>query len=682
MTVDAHHARVFSTELSRLKADIADLRLAHPVLRVDGEAPGPIADALRFVAESPVAGWIDHFTDRAESTGSGTLSFRLELPLGRPEGNQVVGEYVFANDRIKLAGDVPALTQLNGKLMFSNHDVHASALAAEIVGGPARLNIASADGRVRVEAQGTANLSMLRSEYASQPLLSRVSGTTEWQLAMQVANDASTWTLDSTLRGAAVDLPLPIAKAAADAVPLKIQRQATDPGHDALAIRYGTLGRLSLQRRLTPAGAVTERALLALGTTDGNADRPGLWVRGELSTLDLDGWLGVKRQLDSGPEALPLTGVDLTVGAMEVFGRQLNDLRIGASRGGDDWQIDLRGRELVGTARWQAAAPGRSNGRIVARLQRFTAPPSAPASMIATPVAPGAPPAANPWPSVDIVAESFRLKERDLGKLELVAQPSESDWRIESLKLSSDDGSLVASGWWRGSGRAPRTQLDTDLEVRDAGKYLARFGMPDAVRGGRTHIQGQLEWSGSPQEFDYPTLNGTLRVETGRGQFVKLDPGLGKLLGVLSLQALKRRLTFDFQDLFGEGFAFDEITGDVRIQDGVMKSDNLKIVGPSARVTIAGETNIASETQKLRVRVQPTLSGTISVGAAAFLLANPILGAAVGAGTLLAQTAMKDPIEQMFANEYVVTGNWSDPIVERVGRSPATAAAPAETIKQ
>src|SRR6202030_1410922 len=105
MTIDAHHARVFNSELTRLKADIADLRLANPVLRVDGEAPGPTADALRFIAESPVAGWIDHFTDRAEASGSGTVSFRVELPLGKPEGNQVLGEYNFANDRIKLAGD-------------------------------------------------------------------------------------------------------------------------------------------------------------------------------------------------------------------------------------------------------------------------------------------------------------------------------------------------------------------------------------------------------------------------------------------------------------------------------------------------------------------------------------------------------------------------------------------------
>lgn len=684
MAIDAHRARVFGTDLRRLKADIADLRLSHPVLHVDGEAPGPITDALRYVGESPVAGWIGHFTDGAESSGSGTLAFVLDLPLGKPEDNRVVGSYNFANDRIKFAGDVPVLAQVNGTLNFSNHEVHASPLTAEIVGGPARMNITSGDGRVKVTAQGTANLSALRSEYPSQPLLERVSGTTDWQLEMQVANDMATWTLDSTLRGAAVDLPRPIAKAAADSVPLKIQRQAIDDTHETLAVRYGTIGRLTLRRRLTATTAVAERGLLTLGASEGDADRPGLWIRGELAVLDLDGWLGVKRQIDSGSETLPLTGVDVTVGAMEVFGRQFNDLRVGASRGGDDWQIDLRGRELLGTARWQSAGPGHPNGRIVARLQRFTAPPSAPASMVATPAGQtqGAPPTANPWPSVDIVANSFRVKEHDLGKLELTAQPNASDWRIESLKLGSDDGTLTASGWWRGAGRAPTTQLDTDLDVRDSGKYLARFGMPDAVLGAATHIRGSLEWSGSPQDFDYPSLNGKFTVETGRGQFVKLDPGLGKLLGVLSLQALKRRLAFDFQDVFGEGFAFDEITGDVRVQDGVMKSDNLKIVGPSARVTIAGEANIANETQKLQVRVQPTLSGTISAGAAALLLANPIVGVAVGAGTLLAQTAMKDPIEQIFSYEYAVSGSWSDPVVERSGRRPATAAVPAETLKR
>jgi uncharacterized protein YhdP len=41
---------------------------------------------------------------------------------------------------------------------------------------------------------------------------------------------------------------------------------------------------------------------------------------------------------------------------------------------------------------------------------------------------------------------------------------------------------------------------------------------------------------------------------------------------------------------------------------------------------------------------------------------------------LLAQKVMKDPLEQMFAYDYRVTGSWSDPVVERVGSRPVAAA--------
>jgi uncharacterized protein YhdP len=243
--------------------------------------------------------------------------------------------------------------------------------------------------------------------------------------------------------------------------------------------------------------------------------------------------------------------------------------------------------------------------------------------------------------------------------------------------LTNDDGKLSAQGWWRAAGRAQQTTLDAELDVTDAGRYLARFGLPDAVRGAPTKVRGQLGWAGGPQAFDYPTLSGAFSIQAGQGQFTKLDPGAGKLLGVLSLQSLQRRLTLDFRDLFGEGFAFDEITGDVRIQNGIMKSDNLRIVGPAARVAISGETDIAKETQQLKVRVQPTLSAGVSVGAAVLLLANPIVGAAVAAGSLLAQKVMQDPIEQMFSYEYAVSGGWTDPQVERTGRQAATVVGPA-----
>jgi uncharacterized protein YhdP len=102
-----------------------------------------------------------------------------------------------------------------------------------------------------------------------------------------------------------------------------------------------------------------------------------------------------------------------------------------------------------------------------------------------------------------------------------------------------------------------------------------------------------------------------------------------------------------------------------------MHTDNLMLAGPAAKVYLAGDVDLAQETQALTVRVQPSLSSALSTGAGAaavvLLAANPLVGAAVGAGTLLAQKLMQDPIEQMFSYEYAVRGSWSEPVVERLG---------------
>ena len=50
---------------------------------------------------------------------------------------------------------------------------------------------------------------------------------------------------------------------------------------------------------------------------------------------------------------------------------------------------------------------------------------------------------------------------------------------------------------------------------------------------------------------------------------------VARLPSVLSLQSLPRRLVLDFRDVFQEGFAFDALTGDLKIAQGVASTNNL-----------------------------------------------------------------------------------------------------------
>jgi len=199
---------------------------------------------------------------------------------------------------------------------------------------------------------------------------------------------------------------------------------------------------------------------------------------------------------------------------------------------------------------------------------------------------------------------------------------------------------------------------------------LARLGMKDVIRRGKGRMEGQVGWLGSPFSLAYPSMNGQFSVNVEEGQFLKADPGLAKLLGVLSLQSLPRRLTLDFRDVFSDGFAFDFVRGDARIERGVVHTNNLQMKGVNAAALLEGSADVARETQDLKVVVVPEINaGTASLIATAI---NP----AVGLGTFLAQFLLRQPMQSAATQEFRVSGSWADPQVQKVARSAAPAAPP------
>jgi uncharacterized protein YhdP len=167
-----------------------------------------------------------------------------------------------------------------------------------------------------------------------------------------------------------------------------------------------------------------------------------------------------------------------------------------------------------------------------------------------------------------------------------------------------------------------------------------------------------------PFKIDLPSLSGQMQLDIASGQFLKVDPGAAKLLGVLSLQSLPRRLTLDFRDVFSEGFAFDGVVASAAISQGVMKTDSFKMRGVTAVVLLDGSVDIVKETQDLAVVVLPEINaGAASV--AYGLMVNPV----VGLGTFLAQLFLRDPLMHVFTMEYHIAGSWKDPEISKVSRN-------------
>ena len=351
------------------------------------------------------------------------------------------------------------------------------------------------------------------------------------------------------------------------------------------------------------------------------------------------------------------TLLSLHIEKLTGYGMAIDSLRIDAARRGEGLAAQLSSGMLNGELLWQPHGY-ENGGKLSARLRNLQwvdeeqAGQPSPATEPVEPLPQQKSGQLHPdkLPALEFAIENLQVNGKHIGRLELVGHPDGKDWRMRRLRITNPDGSLMGDGIWHGSAQS---EVNLMLEISDAGKILARSGYPNTVKGGSGKLAANLSWSGAPDEFNYASLNGTLKLDTGKGRFVKMEPGVGKLLSILSLQSLPKHITLDFTDVFSEGFQFDNINGNASIKNGVLDSQDFHIDGSSAKVTMKGSVDLNHETQDLRVRILPTLGDSVSlIGAFA-------AGPAVGIGALILNKVLGDPLDKLVSFEYNVSGTWS-----------------------
>lgn len=691
MEIVADSARTHNVALSDVKAVIPDLLASDSVLAIDGTADGPLQEFVDYTKDSPVAEWIGHFTEHTRATGAARLALKLELPLQRLEQSKVFGSLQFANNDVVLLNAMPSLLGTIGKLDFNEKGVTLGGIKAGFLGGPVAISGGTQrDGNIVIRADGSISSVGLRKTFATpatQRLTDRITGASRYAATISVRNKRPEIVVESSMQGMAFDFPTPLRKTAGESMPLRFELVSL-PGEESAAARDEL--KLSLGTAIS-ARYLREKARdpnaswrVVRGGIGVNVPAPqpdnGVIANVSLRSLNIDAWsrvvsgiIGGERQKGGGsggdalniaqyiePEVLAARATELI-----VAGKKLDNVVVGASHQKDIWQANIDSEQVSGYVTWNEGAPGQGLGKATARLASLVIPKSA-ASEVGDLLEGKS--TTTQIPALDIIAEDFQLFGKKLGRLELVAdnvaEGAAREWRIGKLAIANPDGQLSASGRWSTRDGSSMTNLNYVLDIANAGKLLDRFGFKDVLRGGKGRMDGDINWKGLPFAFDVPSLSGQVKLELAAGQFLKVEPGAAKLLGVLSLQSLPRRLALDFRDVFSEGFAFDGIAGTATIEHGVLKTDNFKMRSLNATVLMDGNADIARESQNLHVVVIPEINaGTASVVYA--LAVNPV----IGVGTFLAQLFLREPLTRAFTYQYSVTGPWQDPVVTKLERA-------------
>lgn len=653
--------RIRGVEIDNVRVSIPSVGAPQTEVLVTGYAEGPTSEFLAYIQESPVRRMIDGATDSISATGRGRLQLKLGLPVDDLAKSTVSGEYQLANNSVTVHSALPAVERAAGKVSFTESTLDLQSIRGQIFGGTVTVGGGiPRGGRLHIVARGDASARGLR-RLAEGPWSEQIAGATSYVATVGDRGGRMRITVESSLRGIALSLPPPLAKTTNASLPLRLEVQ---PGGAAEGDRISmTLGRLAAAEIvLVDPPAAARRVVIALSPRPGHKVREprahGVLLYGSLPELDLDRWLpliGGGGSKDSGRASF-----ELELGRLDVYGKRLNEVSVRGDADAQGWSAKVRSVEIIGDLTYRS--DGR--GRLVARLAQFKVPDDYPGAESAA--------VSGDLPSVDLVAERFAFRDNQLGKAEIAAAQAEDGWRIEKFAVENADASLSGKGLWRTAapeGRdattGARTSLEFRIDAQDAGKFLARIGYPGLLKGGKASLYGALAWSGDPFPLHYPSLSGDLALQAEDGQFLKIEPGIGKLVSLMNLQMLPKRLTLNFSDVIEQGFQFDRITSSLRIKDGVIRTEDFKMLGSAAEVQMRGETDLARETQDMRVRVLP------SVGGGASTVAGFLAGPVVGLGSLLAQKVLKDPLGQIFASEYSVTGTWSDPKVARISAAPA-----------
>jgi uncharacterized protein (TIGR02099 family) len=679
-------------QVSKLTASIPDL--AHSVVMVSADARGALGEGLGIVNSSPVGALIGQALGQAVVNGNADYKLKLVLPIAALDKSTVQGSVTLAGNDIQITPAAPKLSRARGVVNFFETGFTLAGAQARMLGGDVRLDggsvlpagasVPPAALPIVIRASGTASAEGLRQAKELgfvASLAQQATGSTAYTAVLGFRQGEPELQVASNLQGLGLSLPAPLTKSAETVLPLRLETAllpvGTGPVQDRLTLSLGGLASVVYWRDLSGPEPRVTRGSIGVGLAPSESvalPNQGVQAQVHVNVLDLDAWGAVLSQVagSSGASAgsasltyLP-TSMAVRVRELNVAGRQLHQVVLGGTRDGLLWRTQLEAKELNGYLEYRSPSDAGA-GRVYARLARLSI-----ASGTSSDVEALLNEQPASIPALDIVVEDFELRGKRLGRVEIEASNrggagSAREWRLSKFNIITPEAVLTATGNWNrlNTSVRRRTALNFKLDMADGGELLSRFGMKGVIRKGRGKLEGQVAWLGTPMSPDYPSMTGAFTVNVESGQFLKADPGIAKLLGVLSLQALPRRLTLDFRDVFSEGFAFDFVRGDVTIEQGIAKTNNLQMKGVNAAVLMEGQADVAKETQDLKVVVVPEINaGTAS------LLAS-VINPAVGLGSFLAQFFLRKPLLEATTQEFHIDGAWTDPRITKVVRKDA-----------
>lgn len=690
LEINLLRGKLLDSQINTAQSYVADIKpAAH--LPITGQITGPFTDVLRIL-RGPLANTHGRYAAGMEVQGDSAVQMKIAIPIEPWANLQLDGKIHWQDAALQMEEWKLDLHNIIGEVRFTDAGLFAQDVSAQI--GDHLLYVNVDTEKLANNQSSETNLDInfplnsdLISVFASEvPWQQWLEGESLASLRLTIPHNADNkiaeptklkYQLDSSLNGLAVKLPSPLGKPANALKSIYINGILPFSSSQQLSIDYGELRSVLNMQSVIPLRIVSGEVLSNTKAVS-KVNTSGLNISGKIQRLDIPGWMnwlntfsmqsvntGINqpsKKINNMDFIVPPIQAKVRIGELGLAAEPVKNLDLTLKQINQHWEAQIQASNIIGHIKVpinSRSIPIQAQFNLI-RLEwpnnsfdtdnsQFIVDDSS--TIVSDPRQASA---------MDITIKDLQLGTQSFGKVYAKLRPDKNGLQLKQFSLDSTWFNVKGAGTWYGNVDNQETDLHLEMNSKDFGEALRNLGFTSALKQASLHATANVNWPTSPQDWALDSMYGHLSFNMGAGQVVDVDPGVGRLFGLLSLETLQRRLSLDFSDLFGQGFAFDSFTGNFNLQNGDAITPEIKIEGPSAVIKISGRTGLKLKDYDQLISVTPAISSTLSIAGA--VAGGPITGAAL----LVAGQVIGEKVNELMRLQYQLTGSWQQPNLIRI----------------
>ncbi len=661
LTVNIQHANSNGLVVDNAVVEIPSFENSQHVL-IKGQLKTSADKFLSFFQKTPLQSEVNSLLDAIAFKGLTQIDLNLKVPIVDNATVEIDGLAEFKDIDLNIKDINLNINNLRGQLKFTENGLFSDGLEASALGNPIFIKVNSQNQDTFINLKGKTDALHLSKQFDffDNALTNnhKLVGSFAYKILLHVSpeNQSVTMNINSDLKGLAIDWPGLLKKTVNQKKNLALNLVFNQSKLFPISLNYNNELKVALhinkQKKQIKAAHIVYANNIELDPF--STLENGFKIQIEQNSFDLSDWTSfLKTNInDNNQSESLLNQFSLKTDQLVWDKKNHGSLNLSLQQIDNAWQGSLNSSFAKGKFSIPLKTTNQNKIKLnmaflnLDKLMQI----KSQSDQFET----------KDFPLINLSSKQFIWNDIDQGKLQIETERSAEGISFKQIKLISDEYEVSLSGHWDNT--TNRTDFSGYLQTMDFGKFLSKIDISNDFKETQARIDYTGNWLGSPFQFSLINLHATLDLELLNGRISSIEPGFGRILGLIAFEQWVKRLSLDFSDLYMQGLSFNKILGNITIDSGSAITNNLVVDAIPAEITIQGEADLIAKTLNHRARVIPKSSGAI-----------PIAGTIVSnIAKIITKTFTENYSKgYFFSSKYKITGNWDaievTPIPEQDG---------------